>query len=702
MTSMPHLFAPAPVHQPLPAALVPRLTAPVARVPTEITDAQNELRRLLRAAAERGETVAGMAGPAAALEIVKVKAEGKGWLYHQSNGTASVIARTDGLPRLWKRGQWVSLLLAVEAVQGEVAEVSELSVGLPGEGFALRWYQARAIDEVEAAWEMMREVGPTEPAGESTPVELLLLRSKAVLLQSVTGSGKTVMLVKLIKRHQARYGGMAVVMAHRIELLEQTRDKLIADGMRPEEVGMLGNGHVPTAGNTVVVSTVQSAHKLQRYVSAGSHLMVVIDEAHHSLAAGYIRACIELDPYVILGATATPMRSDGKGLGDMYGHMVQGLGYVAAFEAGPNGEPAALVRPTYYCASTPDLQGVKFSRLTGEYDAAGAEAAMMVPEIVASIIKTADSLYSDKKAIVFCATRSHAAAVLDLYIKGGYVAESVDGETPAQERRELFKRFRDGETQVLINVLVATEGFDDPSTEVVVNLAPRKSPVLWVQSVGRALRPADGKEVALVVDHTDTIHRLGPVDAYDTWTLDTSKGANKTVERISREPAERECQCGHTYTGGSKCPNCGAVSLGKRWHAENRAALDAELVEYGGKKMLVSQIKEGGHAALMAALANKKVPKEERQAAAKAALDDAQRESIYRQMVQWAVAQGKKPGLGYVMYKDVFGTGTSNAWSRDGLPVTPEIAELCAAAKRRMDIAWRLSQGPRNGASWKR
>ena len=145
-----------------------------------------------------------------------------------------------------------------------------------------------------------------------------------------------------------------------------------------------------------------------------------------------------------------------------------------------------------------------------------------------------------KKCVVFAINCNHSKAIAQRYNAAGIPAEHLDGETPDDDRKAIIERFRTGETLVLCNVNIVTEGFNLPSIEAVQVARPTKSLSLWLQMVGRGLRTAEGKDVALLLDHTDNFARLGMPDANHIWLLEGVTVAKEKLKRKRNNQIERD------------------------------------------------------------------------------------------------------------------------------------------------------------------
>jgi superfamily II DNA or RNA helicase len=154
-------------------------------------------------------------------------------------------------------------------------------------------------------------------------------------------------------------------------------------------------------------------------------------------------------------------------------------------------------------------------------------------------------------AIVFCVDIKHSQLVAECFTTAGYRAAHVDGETGREERRALIRALGSGELQVLCNCGLVSEGLDVPGVVAAILLRPTKSLALYLQQVGRALRPAPGKERALILDHAGNTRRFGLADTPRAWSLDGRAGGGESV-------VQRCHECGAiNLTTDTTCRECG-------------------------------------------------------------------------------------------------------------------------------------------------
>lgn len=310
-----------------------------------------------------------------------------------------------------------------------------------------------------------------------------------------TGGGKTVIFGK-VALDEVENGGRVCVLVHRDELARQAVSKvrLMAPGV---QVGTV-KAEVDEYNAPIVVASVQTIVKESRQARIGIRDLVIVDECHHATAKSYTTildrfGCFDSGARA-LGVTATLMRGDGAALGDVWETVVEGPDILDMIRGGH------LVDPKGVRVDVADLDFSKVRKTAGDYsehDLGEALEASMAPEVTAeAYLEHA----KDKSGIIFTPTVETARLFADAFNDAGIVTAVVWGAMPTDERRKVLKDFDEGRIQVLSNCMVLTEGFDSPRAEVCVIARPTASAPLYIQMVGRVLRPFPGKRGALILD----------------------------------------------------------------------------------------------------------------------------------------------------------------------------------------------------------
>ena len=367
--------------------------------------------------------------------------------------------------------------------------------------------------------------------------------SRAVLIVAPTGAGKTIIASHIVEQSVLR-GSRTLFLAHRKELIEQCSAKLDDIGVW-HGIIKAGNNKVHP-GSLVQVASVQTlGRRLERLTQ--DYRLIIIDEAHHATAKSY-QVILDANPQaLILGLTATPYRADGQGLGDLFQSYVE----VATIEGLVR--QGFLVPQRVFVGMRLSLNGVKTT--AGDYNLGELGAAVNKPKLVGDIVGSWRRHAADRLTICFATSIEHSRAIVEAFRDAGVAAEHLDGTTPEDERTAILARFAAGQTRVVSNCAVLTEGWDCPQAAALILARPTKSRGLWRQMAGRVLRPYPGKTDCLVLDHGNCTDHHGYLTDPDRVDL-SGKGGGE------RPAPTRKCkQCGARYAGAPKwCPACG-VSL---------------------------------------------------------------------------------------------------------------------------------------------
>lgn len=385
---------------------------------------------------------------------------------------------------------------------------------------------------------------------------------RAPLLALPTGGGKTVVFC-FVAASAAAKGRKVLVLVHRAELLRQTSRALERLEVRH---GLIAPGCTPTMDLVQVASVQTLARRLDRM--AWRPDLIVVDEAHHAVAGTWGQVLAYYPEARVLGVTATPCRLDGRGLGDVFDHLVIGPTTRELMDRG------FLCRATVYAPPTvADLSGIKM--VAGDYNRGDLVKAVDKPAITGDAVAHYQKLMPGKPAIAFCASVEHAEHVADLFGQAGFRARSLDGKMDDAERKSCIEGLGNGHIQVLTSCDIVSEGTDIPVVTGAILLRPTQSESLYLQQVGRVLRPAPGKDRAIVLDHVGNVARHGLPQDDREWSLDASRKKKRKAE--ADEVPIRQCpQCYVAHEPEPRCPGCGFVYPVKQRDMEQR---DGELQE---------------------------------------------------------------------------------------------------------------------------
>lgn len=408
----------------------------------------------------------------------------------------------------------------------------------------LRSYQAEGVESVRDSYRRGR---------------------RAPLLVLPTGAGKTVVFSHIAHGTQSR-GKRVLILAHRRELVRQAGRKLADAGVSH---CIIAPGFTPT-NDLVQVASVQTLAR--RVETLPPFDLIVIDEAHHAVAGQWARIVAAQPRARLLGVTATPERMDGRGLGLQAGGCFDDmvLGPSAADLIGMGFLTPARV---YAPAEKPDFSGVRTKG--GDFDAKQLEARVNVATITGDVVAHYRKLASGLPTIAFCITVQHAQDVAASFRAAGFRAVCGHGGMAQGERDAAINGLATGDVQILTTCDLVSEGLDVPTVSAAILLRPTKSLGLYLQQVGRGLRPAPGKQHLVVLDHAGCTTMHDMPDAPRAWSL---KGRPKSPA----EPDMQHCpECLAVQRTARVCTACGFEFWEEEEEREGRSLVqeDGELVE---------------------------------------------------------------------------------------------------------------------------
>ena len=366
---------------------------------------------------------------------------------------------------------------------------------------------------------------------------------RRVLAVMPTGAGKGCTIASMVASAAAK-GHRTLILVHRQELVNDLSGRIARMGIRH---GVIAAGRSMDLSQLTQIGSVQTVVRRLHKIPPPS--LIVQDEAHHLTVGNTWGRVIEAWPQAFLiGKTATPLRLDGRGLGEGQG------GYFTKLVLGPTAKwltdngylaPARVLAPPGF-----DAGGIK--RRMGEFDMRECE-----QRLGSALMGDAVSHYrqhlAGQTAIAFCCSLSHAEAVAASFRSQGIAAASIDGSMSGPERARLLADLGAGKLKVLASCALIGEGIDVPSVSGAILLRPTMSLALYLQMVGRALRPQEEK-TAVILDHAGNVHRHGHHLEPRDWTLEG-------IARKKRDAAPAVKVCPACFCAASSrvaaCPECG-------------------------------------------------------------------------------------------------------------------------------------------------
>ena len=400
-----------------------------------------------------------------------------------------------------------------------------------------------------------------------------------LMMQLPTGGGKTIIAGAFLKDRLDGGQRKAVWLTHRKELTKQTQKMLTDAGVSAvTNVNWTPGEGAPAMDGGVVILMAQKVGRQNarrevwnQYCSTD---LMIVDEAHHAAAKGWERA-IRQWPGPVVGMTATPWRlseKEGFDHDHLFGELLCGP-QVAELQAQGYLCPAQTLMP-------PPKQRIIGGAvdLTGDYTESGIEQANRDrPNIMtAGALQFWQEYAGSRQTIAYAVSKKHARNLTSVFNDAGVKEAVILSETPPEERKAAIDGFEKGRVQVLVNVLIATEGFDLPDASCVLIARPTMSLAIYLQMVGRGLRPKPDSGDCIILDLAGNSVTHGLPEENREWSLEP-RGKPKDGEApvvwcekcLTASPAASHyCrQCGEPF--GKDCKRCGKWRAWKRWEFEN-------------------------------------------------------------------------------------------------------------------------------------
>ena len=374
--------------------------------------------------------------------------------------------------------------------------------------------------------------------------EAFTQRIARVLYQLPTGGGKTILFCYIALMAMQR-GNIVWIVVHRRELVKQTVAKLKAFGV---PCGVMAAGWTPNPSMPVQVCLIDSMPS--RMANYPQPNLLIEDEAHHVVSPKWLKILTAFPSARHLGVTATPIRLDGKGLGDFYQHIITGPPVRELMDQG------ALCGAEIWYFDSVDLS--KVHTVAGDFNKKEIGQVMDNSVILSAAVERYRQYADNTPAIAFCVNLDHAEHVAQQFRDAGYNALRVDGGMAQDDRDAAINGLADGSVKVLTSCDLISEGVDVPVVATAILLRTTKSLSLYLQQVGRVLRPAEGKPHANILDHAGNVIRHGTPWRDRQWTLD---GVDKKPKTSAPAPVTQCSHCYRVYEGRGECPYCGFVPV---------------------------------------------------------------------------------------------------------------------------------------------
>lgn len=378
---------------------------------------------------------------------------------------------------------------------------------------------------------------------------------KSVLGVASPAFGKTVVAAYITEQARAVDGNASVwFLVHRKNLLRQTSKSFWSGKI---EHGLITSGKV-RSNLPIQVGTIGTVYS--RLAVLRPPKILFIDEAHLSKGNMFQTVIKWARDHgsIVIGLTGTPIRLDGKSLGDLYQSIIEAKSTKWLIEQGRLSDYIAYTTPV-----NPDLSSVK--TLAGDYNTGQLAEAMDKPTIVGDAVAHWKKYAAGKRTVVYCCNVAHSKHTAEAFNDAGIPAAHVDASTTEAELKQICEALADRKILVLVNAELVIEGFDlsaqvgrDVTLECCILLRPTQSLARYLQMVFRALRRKDSP--AVILDHAGCMLKHGLPCEKREWSLQAEPKAKR--KKKDDEPDVNIQQCKACYAvfmpGPDKCPQCGS------------------------------------------------------------------------------------------------------------------------------------------------
>lgn len=360
----------------------------------------------------------------------------------------------------------------------------------------------------------------------------------SIIVQLPPRTGKTIIMAAIAKSATDK-GNRVLFLIHRKEVLDQAIKTFHTQGVNPDLL---------TAG--MVQTLIRHVYRIK------PPQLILVDEAHHALAASYQRILQAFPKAYRLLFTATPIRTGRKQMDQVADDIIVGKSIRELTKEG-------YLAPFRYFEPPENLNWSLLKKSsTGDFTQKSIDQ-VMTSAVYGHVVKQYKRLASGKQAVVYASSISQAKSIAKKFNDAGISAREVDGETPTADRDAIVENFRQQKLMVLVNVNLFTEGVDLPNVDCVIMARPTASLSLYLQFSMRCLNPRKGK-TAIIIDHVKNSSRFGYPDDDRDWAnaIHTHDGHSPVSHHASQQIATVTCE--HCFAvvrrneiQDGKCPICG-------------------------------------------------------------------------------------------------------------------------------------------------
>lgn len=550
---------------------------------------------------------------------------------HIHNGSCEIAQRSetlaDGLMFI-ARSLGLKATCSDKIVNGTIYK----RIGLSGDLFAIPTRIARKSAAPRRQKKIATRTGfAVEPAGLGEYAGFELDGDGRFLLGDFTVTHNTMIASAIIERAN-ELGQRTTFVVPSISLIDQTYEKFRAEGL--DDIGVIQANHPMT--NFARRNQICSIQTLKSRGYFPDSKLIIFDEVHqlHDHHKKWLTDPKFARAYFV-GLSATPWT---KGLGLYFDTLLIAADMQDLIDKG------RLSKYRIFACPKADVSGVKIT--AGDYQVDQLSKASQKGTLTADIVHTWQTKWGQDKTLVFCVDCAHAQVIHERFMEAGIRSAYQDASTTGVDREDIRRGFHSGGYQVVCNVGTLTTGVDW-DVRCLSFARPTKSEMLYVQIIGRALRTAEGKEWAMILDHTDTTMELtggaGPVGIHHD-RLD-HRADNAKDPPVERKPAVAK-----------PCPACAA--LGMRI---------ARVCQNCGHEFPLHTTVENEDGELTELVPGRMIPAGLR--GAKRVYSDEEKLRWYQEALGWCREHGKKDGLAWHLMQEKF--GPTRVSTRGQPPISP-------------------------------
>ena len=336
-----------------------------------------------------------------------------------------------------------------------------------------------------------------------------LLETEKAQIVLATGLGKTLIMAETVRRlynDKKIWGNSVLVLAHTVPLVDQLIQSFWPQLPKSIATHRLAAGEVPSYYDGVTFATIQTV--LNKKNELPEFGLVLVDEAHHIGAESFRKVIEVLNPKMLGGVTATPWRGDGYDIDVLLGPARVKIGI-------NDGLRNNFLSEVDYRILLDNLDWRQVQRASEHnYSLKELNKRLLIPirdEKAAEIILRVFKNESRKQAVCYCPSGEHAKSFAGALRQFGFKSEAILHETPANERARLLGYFRKGNLNIVTVVDLFNEGVDVPDVDLIIFMRATHSRRIFVQQLGRGLRPSINKDKVVVLDFVSDLRRVAEI-----------------------------------------------------------------------------------------------------------------------------------------------------------------------------------------------